>query len=117
MPTWPGSLPQLVSARGYRESPPENSIRSPMDGGVAKVRRRTTAGVRLIKCQLDLTLAQVETLDVFYDSTLQSGSLAFDWVDPRNQAAASFRFLRPPEYAPVESDAAWVASLEFEILP
>ena len=117
MPAWPSTLPQLVAAQGYQESPPDTTLRSEMDAGPAKVRRRFSAGVRPLSVQLDLTAAEVETLDDFYRGDLQDGALAFDWVHPRTQAAVALRFLRPPAYRPLGSDAAWQAALQLEILP
>jgi hypothetical protein len=117
MIVWPASLPQLVAVEGYEESPPETALRTEMDAGPAKVRRRFTAGVRPITAQLDLDAAQVETLDQFYVTTLAGGALRFDWVDPRNQAAVELRFVRPPVYRPAGSDAAWTAFLQLEVMP
>jgi hypothetical protein len=116
-PSWPASLPQLVAVEGYGEAPPDTTLRSQMDAGPAKVRRRFTAGVRPLTLQLDLDGAQVETLDGFFEAILKGGALAFDWVHPRTQSAATLRFARPPAYRPGHSDAAWQALLELEILP
>ena len=116
-PTWPAGLPELVAVDGYEERPPDTALRTRMDAGPAKVRRRFTAGTRPLSVQLDIDAAQVETLDSFYMAALQGGALAFDWTHPRTQAAATLRFLRPPVYRPRTSDAAWRATLELEILP
>ena len=117
MPAWPASLPQLVAVEGYEESPPETALRTEMEAGPAKLRRRFTAGVRPLSVLLDLDAAQVETLDGFFVTDLAGGSLRFDWVHPRTQATVELRFLRPPVYRPLGSDAAWRAALHLEILP
>ena len=116
-PTWPVGLPQLIAVDGYGETPPDTTLRTGMDAGPAKVRRRSTAGIRPLSVQLDLDAAQVETLDGFYVATLQGGALAFDWVHPRTQAIATLRFVRPPAYRPQGSDAAWRAVMQLEVLP
>ena len=116
-PLWPASLPQLVAVDGYQESPPDTVLRTKMDAGPDKLRRRFTAGIRPLTVQLDLDAAQVETLDGFHVTTTAGGSLRFDWVDPRNQTTAEMRFVRPPVYRPAGSDAAWKAFLELEIMP
>ncbi len=108
-PTWPASLPQRVAVDGYGEGPPDTTVRTRMDAGPAKVRRRFTAGVRPLSLQIDL--------DGFFGTTLLGGALAFDWVHPRTQAAVTLRFVRPPAYRPLASDAAWQAVLQLEILP
>ncbi len=116
-PTWPVGLPQLVAVDGYGETPPDTTLRTAMGAGPAKVRRRTTAGIRPLSVHLDLDAAQVETLDTFYLETLQGGALAFDWVHPRTQAVATLRFVRPPAYRPQGSDASWRAAVQLEVLP
>lgn len=116
-PVWPLSLPSLPRDTGYGEQPPELSLRSPMDVGPAKVRRRQTAGVRPLQAQLILTEAQVETLDQFYVTGTESGALVFDWVNPRTEAAAELRFVGPPRYTPLSGDVVWRADLTLEILP
>ena len=116
-PVWPASLPQLVAVDGYGESPPDTALRSGMDTGPAKVRRRTTAGIRPLSVQQHLDAGQVEILDAFYVETLQGGALAFDWVHPRTQSLATLRFVRPPAYRPQGSDAAWRSIMQLEIVP
>jgi len=117
IPAWPAGLPQLVAVDGYGEAPPDTALRTGMDAGPAKVRRRSTAGIRPLSVQLDLDAAQVETLDDFYVETLRSGALSFDWAHPRTQEAVTLRFVRPPAYRPQGSDVAWRATLQLEILP
>lgn len=115
--TWPASLPQEPLVEGFIEQAPNTLIRSQMEAGPAKVRRRFTSGPRNFDCQLYLSPAQVETLDGFYVSTLAGGALSFDWKHPRTQAAVTFRFIEPPSYKPVKRGAAWQASLRLEVLP
>ncbi len=115
---WPGGLPQLVAVDGYRESPPDNLIRTPMDEGPDHIRRARTSNSRAIQVQLDLTMAQIEILDDFYVSTLSDGSLPFDWVRPRQQTAATLRFVIQPTYTPQGgSDQWWRAAMVLEIMP
>ena len=117
MPTWPGTLPQKPDADGYTESPPDVVLRTPMDAGPPKVRRRSTAGPRPITMQMTLTLTEMQTLDDFFWTTCRAGALPFDWVHPRTQAAATFRWRSPPRYQGSDSDEGWLAELELEIVP
>lgn len=114
--TWPSSLPDKALAAGYSESAPETVIRTPMDAGPAKVRRRCTGGVRRITVRQILTAAQVATLDIFFVEDLAGGSLAFDWVHPRTQAEVEMRFLSAPKYGEPKGNY-WPVSFELEILP
>lgn len=116
MPVWPVSLPQDVLIDGYDERPPDTTLRSTMDEGPAKVRRRFTAGVRVFSVTVALTRAQVETLDAFYRTDLQGGALRFDWTHPRTLAAVQFRFIAGPRYVP-QSQTEWLTQLQLEILP
>jgi len=116
MPAWPATLPQDALIDGYDERPPETALRTPMDAGPAKVRRRFTAGVRVVSATEALTRAQVDTLDAFYLTDLQGGALSFDWTHPRTQAAVQFRFVAGPRYAP-QSQTDWLAQLRLEIVP
>jgi hypothetical protein len=94
--TWPGTLPAFVLSSGYRESGGDQVIRSTMDGGATKSRRRFTRRFETIECTIILTPAQQATFETFFWTTLSGGALAFDWVLPRTQAAITFKFLGPP---------------------
>lgn len=113
---WPGTLPQDVLVAGYAEQPPDLALRTQMDIGPAKLRRRQTAAPRPLKVTVGLTRAQVATLDAFYLTDLAGGTLSFTWVHPRTLAGVTFRFVSRPGYVP-ESGASWLADLDLEILP
>lgn len=116
MAIWPSTLPQVAfQSMGYREMAPDIALRTQMDAGPAKVRRRFTAGVRNIDFTIPCSAAEIATLDTFYVTTLQGGVLPFDWTHPRTGAAASFRFRGRPEYT--DLGAVFSARLELEILP
>lgn len=112
---WPADLPQHVREEGYAEHPQDTTIRSPMDAGPAKVRRRFTAPIDTFDIEMILTPAQAETLREFCRDTLAGGSLEFDWLHPRTQEAVTMRFLAPPELSP--ADGFYSASISVEVLP
>lgn len=114
--TWPATLPSYPLVEGYEERAPATMLRTEMDAGPAKVRRRFTAGVRVLTLEVGLTTEQTETLDAFFVDTLQGGTLPFDWVHPRTQDPATFRFTAEPEYEPLGGEM-WIAVLPLEILP
>lgn len=99
MAIWPVTLPQRLLASDFEEIPPDLTIRTQMDSGAPKVRRRWSAAPRLFSCRLLLTGAQTETLDAFYYTTLVGGFDAFDWLHPRTLAAGSFKLVGPPRYS------------------
>ncbi len=115
MAAWPATLPSSVISDGYQETPPDNLLRTKMDKGRAKVRRRTTSNVRDMSCQDVYTLEQVAALDEFYNTTLQSGALPFDWTHPRTGAAVELRFAARPAYK--GSGGKFLVTFNLEILP
>ena len=114
---WPPFLPDRPLAQGYSERGPETALRTEMDAGPSKMRRRFTAGVRRIDVQVRLTAAQVETLDSFYHSSLSGGSFPFDCAHPRTGSEVTFRFVEPPSYTPIARGQLWTATLILEVLP
>lgn len=115
---WPASLPLDPLIAGYDETlaPGTNVLRSPMDAGPAKTRRRFTAAVRPLSISLALTRAQVAILDAFVDETLAGGALPFVFTHPRTQAPVTMRVI-PPIGARPSSGQDWIAPLKLEILP
>lgn len=115
MATWPATLPEPALST-LKESPPNNLIRTQMDKGPDKVRRRTTANIRPLAFTLKLTSAQTEILDEFYTDTTFSGADEFDYTHPRTNASVKARFVEPPEYS--ENNAViYDCAISLEILP
>lgn len=96
MATWPASLPQtlLYDLTGMRQA---GKVRSQMDTGPAKQRKRFTAVAKEYDGALILTQAQVATFNTFYETTLGEGAVSFDWIDPYLDTSASLRFRAEPE--------------------
>lgn len=115
MADWPATLYGLILENTFSEAPPDNVIRTPMDAGPTKVRRRSTANIRPITFTLFLTKAKVAILDTFYDSTLQSGALTFNMYHPRTHASGSYRFVERPAYA--EMNSGFSARISLELMP
>lgn len=115
MAVWPLTLPP-PAINSLSESPPDNTIRSSMDRGPAKLRRRTTANVRPISFTLKLTPAQVDILDQFYTTDTFSGAEEFDYIHPRTGLGVKARFTQPPQY--MESELTiYEANVSLELLP
>lgn len=114
--TWPATLPDIVTYDEYSESPPDNALRTSMDVGPPKSRRRTTANVRPLSVMMILTTAQVETLDVFYDDTLASGTLTFNFDHPRTETTEEMQFAEPPIYGEPDGDY-FKVTMKWWVLP
>lgn len=116
MPSWPSTLPQTPLLRSYGETPPNLVLRTSMDAGPAKVRRRFTAGVRQFSFDFQLTGAQLEILDSFFMDDLAAGSTAFDFPSPRTGDPVQMRFTEAPQYSARGGDI-WIVKLSLEALP
>lgn len=117
MATWPASLPQTPLIDGYQEAFPDVRLRTVMDAGPAKMRRRYTAAVTPIECRMVLTAAQVATLKTFYDTTLTGGTASFSWSNPRTSSAVTFRFAEVPIVSRISGSIYYSAPLSLEIMP
>lgn len=116
MATWPTTLCPLAGT--YQEAPPNNTIRTSMDRGPDKVRRRTTANIRPISFKLLLSAANVEVLDDFFVNDTFSGADQFDFIQPRTGAGVQARFIQAPTYSPKSNkNGWWDVSVQLEILP
>lgn len=117
IPTWPGDLPQSPQ-KGYSEDIGMNIIRSPMDAGPAKQRRRGLSPNNL-EVSYILTTSQLETLQSFILSEL-NGVKRFNYTHPRTQQTVEVRVVPQgsglfklqylaPEY--------WSVQMTLEVLP
>lgn len=113
---WPEDLPQSPLLDGWQETLPDNVIRSDMEQGPAKLRRRSTAASGKMGLQFLLSPAQCLSLDLFYTNTLQGGVKAFAFTHPRHGGALACRMESPPQYSPAGGGYCRVR-LSLEILP
>ena len=112
MAIWPASLPQQPLQDGYQETEPDLLLRSSMDVGPAKVRRRYTAGVKPYKLSFAISSAHKATFQSFYLGSISSGVYPFTFPDPDNSASTiSIRITKPPLYTSL--GGLW-QKLEFE---
>lgn len=119
LPHWPVSLPCAL-IEGYQVSPGmANAIRTSIEGGAPRMRRRFTNVPLRVTCVVSLSRGQVQTLDDFVAITLADVG-AFRWMDFRRPVDginnAAYRFLARPSYAPSGTGNRWRASLELELL-
>jgi hypothetical protein len=112
-PTWPFAFNFEV---GLSASLPDTVLRTQMDAGPAKVRRRFTAGVEPTRASVLLTKAESATFRTWFRDTLLDGSLAFEHTHPLTAATATFRFTAPPQYR-MESQRGISWELPLEVLP
>jgi len=117
MATWPVTLPSFdeILIDTYQEVAPDNIIRTQMELGPDKIRKRGTAAPTPFTGSLYMTSTQVGILRTFYDGTISYGADSFDAVHPRTSSAITARFTAQPQIARMGAD--WVVAIGCEILP
>ena len=117
MATWPATLPtfQEFLEGSYREFLANNVIRTEMDIGPAKIRRRGTAAPDIISGTMHMTSTQVGIFQTFYEDTIYYGSTTIDTIHPRTTAAITVNLLEQPQISRHGAD--WQVTLTCEILP
>jgi antitoxin component of RelBE/YafQ-DinJ toxin-antitoxin module len=113
---WPTTLPSFVLEQGFQENLPDNNLESSVDAGQAKIRPRFTAQFQRFVLQVQMDQAQSAVFRVFFNSTLNTGSLPFDWVHPMTRQAATFRFRKPAPQASSQGGIYSVWTLNLELL-
>jgi hypothetical protein len=117
MAAWPNTIPQTLNMDGYGEAARDTNIRSAMDAGPAKVRRRASCAVRPVTGKMVMTAAELDDFREFYEEDILDGSLRFDWVDPLDgTTAVEMRFTAPYTIAAFGPDA-FEVGMSLEILP
>lgn len=121
MPTWPLSLPPLPLI-GATTQDDDAVLRTAMEAGPPSRRRRFTAITQSLGFPMVMDGAQLAAFKSFYRSTLANGALAFDWIDPTDDAVVSIAFKSPPQWALIANNddpvkRGWRANFELEIQP
>lgn len=117
MVAWPGTLPQFVLRDGYQEGFKDTVLRSDMDSGPAKRRRRFTAAPEPHSFTMELTDAQVDLFRTFFDTTIEGGALGFDMTNPRTLATDTWAFTKTPDPVRATGWNSYTIVLDLELLP
>ena len=115
MINWPASLPQSFLALSFQEKGPNNIIRTSMDSGPAKTRRRFTATTTPIEGSMIMTVAQFITFKSFFNSTIEDGALAFDMPDDVDGGTMTVKFSEA--FKAVFLGTVWEVSLKLDKQP
>lgn len=122
LPPWPSDLPQTPYSDENGQSPmyapTDNTIRTSVDVGPPKLRRRYTAVVEPCTLNFQMNEAEIAILKTFVQDTLQD-VLPFTWIDFRTGGAATYRFDKG--WASVshqwDSGDVWDVTITLELLP
>jgi hypothetical protein len=95
---FPTNTRALYAVGRPRVSYQQNVVRTPMETGPDKVRRRSSAAPRIWTLSSNmLSTSEMIVISTFFDTTTHSGSLPFDMPDPITGATEEFRFAGPFE--------------------
>lgn len=110
MATWPtdvGSTPENVKYlpapqwSGWSEDRQDNVIRSQMDAGPAKTRRRFTAVPKYQTCRWVFNSEQLRIFEEWWETEIYSGAISFHWMSPVSDKLVQARFRKPYTFKPM----------------
>jgi hypothetical protein len=112
--SWPAGLPGGFLEGTDKQTGEDNLLRSAMDVGPAKVRRRTTAGAGILEGTLMLDQGQFDLFLQFWRTTTRAGALAFSFY-----GVALFRFRQAPSWTTVRTALGphYQVTMNLEVLP
>lgn len=114
---YPATLPDAPLRSGYNQKQQSNVVRSSVDVGEAKVRRRYTDPIYNENWQMILTPVQIPIFNSWFNTDLQSGVLRFTFNDPVTDTASEYRFLDMPAFSPYGKHGSFSVSFTVEKLP
>ena len=111
---WPALLPSGLLEDGFGKRPQSNVVRTAMDAGPKKARRRYTA--RTVRCsgKQIFDLAELMVFEQFYHNVIADGVLRFNFADPVTGEVAEFRFTE--DYSVGTVDGLYEVSMQLERL-
>ena len=111
---WPEILPKGLLAQGFSMQPQDNVVRTAMDAGPKKARRRYTARTVNFQGRHIFDKAELAVFEQFYHIALADGVLRFNFADPLTLEIAQFRFTS--EYTVTEIGGLFEVAIELERL-
>ncbi|MDR0443276.1 MAG: hypothetical protein LBH44_07720 [Treponema sp.] len=89
---WPAELPATLLMAGLSKQPQNNVIRTSMDAGPKKARRRYTARSVKFSGRQVFSALELDVFEQFYQTILADGVLRFNFTDPVSLETGEFRF-------------------------
>jgi hypothetical protein len=112
--SWPETLPATLLLDGLSRQPQSSVIRTAMDAGPKKARRRYTANSVKVSGRQIFSPGELAVFEQFYHTTLADGVLRFNFTDPVTLETAEFRFAA--DYSAASADGLWDVSMQLERL-
>jgi len=114
--TWPSQLPTCFIIGSFNMQTKPQVIRSEVDAGIAKVRRRFTTPIFLISGALTLTTIQLKQFYQWFNSMDYGGALSFTFNGDPVNGPGTYRFINPPVVSAINSNN-YQISIELERMP
>jgi hypothetical protein len=111
---WPDLLPSGLLEEGFSKQPQSNVIRTAMDAGPKKTRRRYTARAVNYSGRQVFDAGELAAFEQFYHTVLADGALRFNFSDPVTGEIAEFRFTE--DYISSAIDGLFEVSMQMERL-
>jgi hypothetical protein len=111
---WPEVLPKTLLMEGLTVKRNSNVVRTQMDAGPKKTRRRYTASVKTFTGSMLLDEEQRFILEQFYRTVIADGVLRFFFTDPQTLETAEFRFTE--DYTVIEIGGLFEITMSLERL-
>jgi len=120
--SWPATCPSAFENSGYAYGAGSGVLRSDMDAGPAKVRRRFTAVTKNHKGNILMSNAQFATWESWFENTIAFGSLSFTMPHPLTGATITARMVIPSsgkayQFTPESGTGLGLLAIEIEVLP
>ena len=112
--TWPTELPATLLIAGLSKQPQSSVIRTAMDAGPKKARRRYTARTVKFSGKQVFNEAELATFEQFYQFVLADGVLRFNFTDPTTLDLGEFRFTA--DYVATAVDGLFEVAMQLERL-
>lgn len=115
---YPATLPQSPQWRPYNEDTQDNVLETQMDQGPGKKRLLFTAVSKFYTINLQLSSAQYDILESFYESDTSFGTIVFEWKDFRaGTLGVEYRFKSRPTKLKSNSPTYYEVTFLLEKLP
>ena len=111
---WPIELPKTLNIEGLNSKRNSNVVRTTMDAGSKKVRRRYTASTKVFNGSMILDAKQLFILNQFYRFILADGVYRFYFTDPQSLDVAQFRFME--DYTEISVNGMFEVTMSLERL-
>jgi len=114
---YPVGLPQSPQRNSFKHSQAKNVIRSSVDIGEAKTRRRYTKPIFNETWALQLTKNQVSIFINWFENDIESGVLRFDFLDPITETLQEYRITDMYNMLPYGECGDYMVTFPVERLP